>query len=75
MYEKSENRFRDLYEIKKVKIDNIHYFGHNEFFAEIGSFFHYTVKFGKEIFTTREEAEKYLKELQEWTQVKNVIAV
>lgn len=65
VYERAENRFRDLYEIKKVKINNIHYIGHNEFLAEIGMVFHYTVKFGEEIFTTREEAEKRLKELQE----------
>ena len=55
---------RVAYKIKEVKIDNIHYIGNNEFFTEVGEYSSYTVKFGKEIFTTREEAEKRLKELQ-----------
>ena len=55
---------RVAYKIKEVKIDNIHYIGDNEFFTEIGEYSRYMEKFGKEIFTTREEAEKRLKELQ-----------
>ena len=55
---------RVAYKIKEVKIDNIHYIGDNEFFTETGECSSYTVKFGEEIFTTREEAEKRLKELQ-----------
>ena len=56
---------RVAYKIKKVKIGNIHYIGNNEFFTEIGEYSSYTVKFGRDIFLTREEAEKRLKELQE----------
>ena len=52
------------YKIKKVTIDNIHYIGNNEFLTETGEYSKYMVKFGEDIFTTREEAEVRLKELQ-----------
>ena len=64
VYEGLGNMCRVEYKIKEVKIDNIHYIGDNEFFTEMGEYSCYTVKFGKEIFSTREEAEKRLKELQ-----------
>lgn len=66
VYEGLGDMCRVVYKIKKVKIDNIHYIGDNEFFTEIGEYSHYVVKFGEEIFTTREGAERRLMELQEW---------
>ena len=64
VYEGLGNMCRVEYKIKEVKIDNIYYIGDNEFFTIMGEYSCYTVKFGKEIFSTREEAEKRLKELQ-----------
>ena len=52
------------YEIREIKIDNICINFNNDFVSDIGEYSTAYMVYGIDIFTTREEAEKRLKELQ-----------
>ena len=52
------------WEIREVKVDNIGINVNNDFFTDIGEYTPCYMVYGVDIFASREEAEKRLKELQ-----------